>query len=40
LRSVTEKHGAVLIFDEVMTGFRVSLGGAQELFGIAPDMTT
>ena len=40
LRSVTEKHGAVLIFDEVMTGFRVSLGGAQELFGITPDMTT
>ena len=40
LRSVTEKHGAVLIFDEVMTGFRVSLGGAQELYGITPDMTT
>ena len=40
LRSVTEKHGAVLIFDEVMTGFRVSLGGAQELFGVTPDMTT
>ena len=40
LRSLTEKHGAVLIFDEVMTGFRVSLGGAQELFGIIPDMTT
>ena len=40
LRSVTEKHGAVLIFDEVMTGFRVSLGGAQELFGITPDITT
>jgi glutamate-1-semialdehyde 2,1-aminomutase len=40
LRSLTEKYGAVLIFDEVMTGFRVSLGGAQELFGIIPDMTT
>jgi glutamate-1-semialdehyde 2,1-aminomutase len=40
LRSLTEKYGAVLIFDEVMTGFSVSLGGAQELFGIIPDMTT
>ena len=40
LRSLTEKHGAVLIFDEVMTGFRVALGGAQELFGVTPDMTT
>lgn len=40
LRSLTEKYGAVLIFDEVMTGFRVALGGAQELFGIIPDMTT
>lgn len=40
LRAVTEKHGALLIFDEVMTGFRVSLGGAQELYGIRPDMTT
>ena len=40
LRALTEKHGALLIFDEVMTGFRVSLGGAQELYGIRPDMTT
>jgi glutamate-1-semialdehyde 2,1-aminomutase len=34
------KHGAVLIFDEVMTGFRVALGGAQQLYGIEPDLTT
>ncbi len=40
LRSLTEKHGAVLIFDEVMTGFRLALGGAQERFHIKPDMTT
>jgi glutamate-1-semialdehyde 2,1-aminomutase len=40
LRRLTEHHGALLIFDEVMTGFRVSHGGAQELFGIRPDMTT
>jgi len=40
LRSVTEKHGSLLIFDEVMTGFRVALGGAQELYGIKPDLTT
>ena len=40
LRSITEKHGAVLIFDEVMTGFRVSFGGAQGLYGVKPDMTT
>ncbi len=40
LRDVTAKYGALLIFDEVMTGFRVSLGGAQELYGIKPDMTT
>lgn len=40
LRSLTEKHGAVLIFDEVMTGFRLALGGAQQLFGMKPDMTT
>lgn len=39
LRSETEKHGAVLIFDEVMTGFRVAHGGAQELYGIMPDLT-
>ncbi len=40
LRTVTLKHGAVLIFDEVMTGFRVALGGAQALYGIKPDLTT
>jgi glutamate-1-semialdehyde 2,1-aminomutase len=39
LRDLTYKHGAVLIFDEVMTGFRVARGGAQELFGIKPDLT-
>lgn len=39
LRKVTREHGVVLIFDEVMTGFRVALGGAQESFGIKPDMT-
>jgi glutamate-1-semialdehyde 2,1-aminomutase len=39
LRSETEKHGIVLIFDEVMTGFRVSHGGAQAYYGIRPDMT-
>lgn len=39
LRSLTEKHGALLIFDEVMTGFRVARGGAQELYGIVPDLT-
>jgi glutamate-1-semialdehyde 2,1-aminomutase len=40
LRSVTQKHGALLIFDEVMTGFRVALGGAQALYGVKPDLTT
>ncbi len=40
LRNITEKHGAILIFDEVMTGFRVHHGGAQTLYGVAPDMTT
>ena len=40
LRHLTSKHGAVLIFDEVMTGFRVAFGGAQERFGIKPDMST
>jgi glutamate-1-semialdehyde 2,1-aminomutase len=39
LRRETKKHGIVLIFDEVMTGFRVSYGGAQEYYGIKPDMT-
>jgi len=40
LREQCTKHGAVLIFDEVMTGFRVAKGGAQELYGIRPDLTT
>ena len=40
LREVTERYGVVLIFDEVVTGFRVSRGGAQEYFGIRPDLTT
>ena len=40
LRELTEKHGVVLIFDEVVTGFRVSPGGAQEAFGIRPDLST
>ena len=40
LRRITAEHGTVLIFDEVMTGFRVALGGAQQLYGITPDMTT
>ena len=39
LRELTEKHGAVLIFDEVITGFRVGYGGAQKLFGVIPDLT-
>src|SRR5689334_15169089 len=40
LRAVTERHGALLIFDEVMTGFRVAFGGAQQLYGVRPDLTT
>ena len=40
LRQLTEAHGALLVFDEVMTGFRVALGGAQALYSIAPDLTT
>ncbi|HEU0290223.1 MAG TPA: glutamate-1-semialdehyde 2,1-aminomutase [Burkholderiales bacterium] len=39
-RKLCTRHGAVLIFDEVMTGFRVALGGAQALYGVAPDLTT
>jgi len=39
LREICDQHGAVLIFDEVMTGFRVVRGGAQELYGVAPDLT-
>jgi glutamate-1-semialdehyde 2,1-aminomutase len=40
LREVCDGSGALLVFDEVMTGFRVALGGAQELYGIRPDLTT
>ena len=40
LRQIATKHGALLIFDEVMTGFRLSLGGAQQLYNITPDLTT
>ena len=40
LRKVCDQHGTVLIFDEVMTGFRVALGGAQAHYGIRPDLTT
>jgi len=40
LRELTTRNGALLIFDEVMTGFRVALGGAQQRFGIRPDLTT
>src|SRR5581483_12175476 len=40
LRDITTRQQALLIFDEVMTGFRVAFGGAQELYGIKPDLTT
>ncbi len=40
LREITARHGALLIFDEVMTGFRVAFGGASELYNIRPDLTT
>lgn len=40
MRELCTRHGALLIFDEVMTGFRLSLGGAQQLYGIRPDLTT
>lgn len=40
LRQLCDRHGALLIFDEVMTGFRVALGGAQQLFEVQPDLTT
>ena len=39
LREITREHGALLIFDEVMTGFRVAYGGAQQLYGVTPDLT-
>jgi glutamate-1-semialdehyde 2,1-aminomutase len=37
-RELTERHGAVLVFDEIVTGFRIALGGAQEYFGVTPDL--
>jgi len=40
IREITEQYGALLIFDEVISGFRVARGGAQELYGITPDLTT
>ncbi|MBZ5595530.1 MAG: glutamate-1-semialdehyde 2,1-aminomutase [Acidobacteriia bacterium] len=40
LRDITARHGSLLILDEVMTGFRVAFGGAQQLYGIRPDLTT
>ena len=40
LRAITSKYGALLVFDEVMTGFRVAMGGAQERYGVRPDLTT
>ena len=40
LREVTSRHGVVLIFDEVVTGFRISRGGAQGFYGVMPDITT
>jgi glutamate-1-semialdehyde 2,1-aminomutase len=40
LRAITQRHGALLVFDEVMTGFRIACGGARERFGVIPDLTT
>ncbi len=40
LRKLTQEHGALLVFDEVMTGFRIAYGGAQKKFGVIPDLTT
>ena len=39
IRQLADEHGAVLVFDEVITGFRVSLGGAQQYYGVTPDLT-
>ena len=39
LRKLTEEYGVLLIFDEVITGFRLALGGAQEYFGVTPDLS-
>jgi len=39
VRKLTREHGALLVFDEVMTGFRLAYGGAQELYGVKPDLT-
>jgi len=40
VRSLCSRHGAVLIFDEIRTGFRTAPGGAQEYFGVTPDLST
>src|SRR6266513_2135197 len=40
VRDLTKRSGSILIFDEVMTGFRVALGGAQHRYGVQPDLTT
>lgn len=40
VRTLTREHGALLIFDQILTGFRLALGGAQEYFGVVPDLTT
>src|SRR5208337_3278704 len=40
LREITEQYGVVLVFDEVITGFRLARGGAQEYYGVKPDLTT
>ena len=40
VRDVTSQHGSLMILDEVMTGFRVSIGGAQQIYGVSPDITT
>ena len=40
MREITQRRGALLIFDEVITGFRLARGGAQEAYGVRPDLTT